>query len=192
MLRSYESSSLLSMRSLARTSSDLVGLCQRGTTPLPQGGGDSGRGCLMIHKYVVAPMVACRVSVRWFAWEVMLFSPRARRCETLQTFSVGDGLTRKLIADCCVCIATIMFWRCLGSVIASRLAVSRLDGCRCIWWTCHVEWLARRVCLSVPARAATAALQVPDLRGGTRDGLYRPLQPLAGVFARFCDDNSKC
>ena len=41
-------------------SSDLVGLCQRGTTPLTQGGGDSGRGCLMIHKYVVAPMVACQ------------------------------------------------------------------------------------------------------------------------------------
>jgi hypothetical protein len=32
----------------------------------------------------------------------MLFGPRARRCGTLQTLSVGDGLTRKPIGDCCV------------------------------------------------------------------------------------------
>jgi hypothetical protein len=69
----------------------------------------------------------------------MLFSPRARRCGTLQTLSVGDGLTRKPIGDCCVCIATVMLKGCLGSVVASRVAVSRLDGCRCIWWTCHVK-----------------------------------------------------
>jgi hypothetical protein len=31
----------------------------------------------------------------------------------------------------------------------------------------------------------------PDLRGGTRIGLYRALQPLAGVFARLCDGDSK-
>jgi hypothetical protein len=33
------------------------------------------------------------VSVRMFAWEVMPFNLRARRCGTLQTLSVGDGLT---------------------------------------------------------------------------------------------------
>jgi hypothetical protein len=64
----------------------------------------------------------------------MLFGPRARRCGTSQTLSVGDGLTRKPIGDCCVCIATIMLKVCLGSVVASRVAVSRLGGCRCIWW----------------------------------------------------------
>jgi hypothetical protein len=48
------------MRALARISSDLVGLCQRGPIPSTQGGGDSGRGCLVISKCVVAPMVACR------------------------------------------------------------------------------------------------------------------------------------
>jgi hypothetical protein len=41
-------------------SSDLVGLCQRGPIPSTQGGDDSGRGCLVNSKYVVAPMVACR------------------------------------------------------------------------------------------------------------------------------------
>ena len=48
------------MRALARISSDLVGLCQRGPIPSTQGGGDSGQGCLVISKYVLAPMVACR------------------------------------------------------------------------------------------------------------------------------------
>jgi hypothetical protein len=56
----------------------------------------------MICKYVVAPMVACQMSVSWFAWEVMLFSPRARRCGTLQTLSVGGGLTEGPIGDCCM------------------------------------------------------------------------------------------
>jgi hypothetical protein len=58
MLRSCVPSSLLSMRALARISSDLVG-CVKGA-PLPQHVGDSGQGCLVISKYVVAPMVACQ------------------------------------------------------------------------------------------------------------------------------------
>jgi hypothetical protein len=58
----------------------------------------------MICKYVVAPMVACRVSVGIFAWEMMLFSPRARRCGTSQTLSDGEGLARKPINDS-VCIS---------------------------------------------------------------------------------------
>ena len=69
----------------------------------------------------------------------MLFGPRARRYGTSQTLSVGDGLTRKPIGDYCVCIATMMLKVCLGFVIASRVAVSRLDGCRCIWWTCQFK-----------------------------------------------------
>jgi hypothetical protein len=32
----------------------------------------------------------------------MLFGPRAHRYGTSQTLSVGDGLTRKPIGDCCV------------------------------------------------------------------------------------------
>jgi hypothetical protein len=48
------------MRTLARFSLDLIGLCQRGTKSSTQGRGDSGRGCLMIHEYVVAPRLACR------------------------------------------------------------------------------------------------------------------------------------
>jgi hypothetical protein len=93
----------------------------------------------MIWKYVLAPIVACRVSVRMFAWEVMPFSPKARRCGTSQTLSVNDGLTRKPISDCCLCVVTFVRKRCLGSVVASRVAVSRLDGCRCFWWTCHFK-----------------------------------------------------
>jgi hypothetical protein len=46
------------MRALARTSSDLVRLYQKGPIPSTLGGGDSGRGCLVISKYVLAPMVA--------------------------------------------------------------------------------------------------------------------------------------
>ena len=45
--------------------------------------------------------------------------------------------------------------------------------------------LARMLCLSVPAVAATATLQALHQRGGTRDGLYGPLRPLAGVFRYF-------
>ena len=78
----------------------------------------------MICKYVLAPMVACRVSVRMFAWEVMPFSLKARRCGTLRTFSVGDGLNRKPISDCCVCIVIVMLKGCPGFVIASCVAVS--------------------------------------------------------------------
>jgi hypothetical protein len=40
----------------------------------------------------------------------------------------------------------------------------------------------RRFCRSMPARAATAILQVPNRRGGTCDGLYRLLRPLADGF----------
>jgi hypothetical protein len=38
----------------------------------------------------------------------MMFGPKARRYRMSPTLSVGDGLTRKPIGDCCVCIATIM------------------------------------------------------------------------------------
>ena len=107
-------------------------VCRRGTTPSTLG---SGQGCLVICKYCVAPKVACRVSVKWFAREVMLFSPRVRRCGTSQTLSIGDGLTRKPIGD--YGVVNIALQGCLGSVIASRFAVSRLDGCCCIRWTCH-------------------------------------------------------
>jgi hypothetical protein len=62
----------------------------------------------------------------------MLFSPTSRRCGTLQTLSV-DGLIKKPISDCGVCIVTMMLKRCLGFVVASCVAVSWLDGCRCIW-----------------------------------------------------------
>jgi hypothetical protein len=69
----------------------------------------------------------------------MLFSPRARRYGTLQTLSNGDGLARKPICDCVVCIVSMMLKGCLGSVVAARVAVLWLDGCRCIWWTCHYK-----------------------------------------------------
>jgi hypothetical protein len=49
-------------------------------------------------------MVACQMTVSWFAREAMSFSPKARRCGTLQALSDGDGLTRKSISDCCVCV----------------------------------------------------------------------------------------
>jgi len=62
----------------------------------------------MICRYVVAPVVVCRVSVRQFVLEVMLFSARARRCGTLQALSGSDGLTRKPISDCIVYVVTIM------------------------------------------------------------------------------------
>jgi hypothetical protein len=48
----------------------------------------------------------------------MTFSSRARRCGTLQTLSVGDGLARKPISDCCVCIMIVMLKGCLGFVVA--------------------------------------------------------------------------
>jgi hypothetical protein len=115
------------MRALAGISSDLFG-CVEGA-PLP----------LMICKYVVAPMVACRVSVGWFAWEVMLFSPKARQCGTLQALPDNDGLTRKPISNCTVYVVIIVLKGRLGSVVVSRIAVSWLDGCRCIWWACHVK-----------------------------------------------------
>lgn len=38
----------------------------------------------------------------------MLFSPRARRCGTLQTLSDSDGLTRKPTSDCIVYVVTVM------------------------------------------------------------------------------------
>jgi hypothetical protein len=53
------------------------------------------------------------------------------------------------------------------------------------------EVACSQILLSVPARAATAALQEPNRRGGTRDGLQRLLRPLAGVFRVLCDDNSR-
>jgi hypothetical protein len=40
----------------------------------------------------------------------------------------------KPISDCCVCIVIVMLKGCPGFVIASCVAVSWLDGCRCIWW----------------------------------------------------------
>ena len=60
MLRSYVSLSLPSMRALTQISSDLVG-CLEGGPLLQHKGGDSGQGCLMIHKYVVAPIIACQI-----------------------------------------------------------------------------------------------------------------------------------
>ena len=59
----------------------------------------------------------------------MLFSPRARRCGTLPKSSVGDGLTGDPISNSVVCVVTVVLKGCLGSVVASRVAVSRLDGC---------------------------------------------------------------
>jgi hypothetical protein len=76
----------------------------------------------------------------------MLFSPRARRCGTSQTLPVSDGLARKPISDYVVCIVAVMFKECLGSVVAPCVAVSWLDGCRCIWCVCHIGWLARGFC----------------------------------------------
>jgi hypothetical protein len=61
----------------------------------------------------------------------MLFGPRARRCGTLETLSVGDGLSLRPTSGCCVCIVTVMLKGCLGSVVASCVAASRLYGCRC-------------------------------------------------------------
>lgn len=34
---------------------------------------------------------------------------------------------------------------CLGFVIAPCVALSWLDGRRCIWWTCHFKYPARRI-----------------------------------------------
>ena len=51
--------------------------------------------------------------------------------------------------------------------------------------------VARRFCLSMPARAATAAPQVPNRRRGTRDGLYRLLRPLADGFKATVMANSE-
>jgi hypothetical protein len=62
----------------------------------------------------------------------MSFSPRARRYGTSQTLSVDDGLTRKPVGDCCLCVVTFVRKRCLGSVVASRVAVSWLT----LWVVC--------------------------------------------------------
>ena len=48
---------------------------------------------------------------------------------TLPTFSVGDGLTREPISSSVVCVVNVVLKRYLGSVVASRVAVSWLDGC---------------------------------------------------------------
>ena len=40
--------------------------------------------------------------------EVMLFSARARRCDTLQALSNSNRLTRKPISDCVVYVVTYM------------------------------------------------------------------------------------
>jgi hypothetical protein len=38
-----------------------------------------------------------------------------------------------LCVVCCVlCVVIVLLKGCLGSVVASRVAVSRLDGCSCI------------------------------------------------------------
>ena len=81
----------------------------------------------------------------------MLFSPRARRRGTLQTLSVGDGLTRKPIGDCCVCIVIVTLKGCPGFVIASCVAVSVAR-----WLPLHLvgvmlsSLLADFVCLCLP------------------------------------------
>jgi hypothetical protein len=38
---------------------------------------------------------------------------------------------------------------------------------------------------------STDAKPMPNRCGGTRDGLQRPLRPLAAVFPVLCDDDSK-
>ena len=65
-------------------------------------------------------MVACLMSVSWFAREVMLFSPRACRCGTLQALSDGDGLTRKPISDCCAQRVSGLHRRVLRCRVAAR------------------------------------------------------------------------
>jgi hypothetical protein len=69
-------------------------------------------------------MVTCQMTVSWFAREVMLFSPKARRCGALQALSDGDGLTRKPISDCCVCvlcIVTVIYSDTLGFSYCMRV-----------------------------------------------------------------------
>jgi hypothetical protein len=48
------------MRALAPISSDLVGCVEGAPLLQTQADGEIGRGCLMIRKYVLAPMVACQ------------------------------------------------------------------------------------------------------------------------------------
>jgi hypothetical protein len=55
--------------------------------------GDGERGCLMICKYMVAPMVACRVSLRRFAWEVMLYAGRCRHCSIAMGWPASPSVT---------------------------------------------------------------------------------------------------
>ena len=70
------------------------------------------------------------------------------------------------------------FWSALKSSIADHARLGAGED-------------ARRFCLSMPARSATAALQVPNRRGGTRDGLYRLLRPLEDGFEAGVIGNSK-
>jgi hypothetical protein len=67
----------------------------------------------------------------------MLFSPRARRCGTMQTLSPGDGLVRKPTSDYVVCIVTVMCKECLGS--SSCIGVLWQDGRRGKRWASHIK-----------------------------------------------------
>jgi hypothetical protein len=93
----------------------------------------------------------------------MLFSLRARQRGTLQTLSVGDGLTRRPISDCAVYILIVVFKERMGSVIAS-----------CVTVMAAAAFCGRLILSSFLADfASTVALQLPKLRGRTRDGLKR-------------------
>ncbi|KAF2690373.1 hypothetical protein K458DRAFT_102411 [Lentithecium fluviatile CBS 122367] len=100
---------------------------------------------------------------------VMPFSPRARRCGTSQTLSVGNGLTRKPISNCILCIVAAI--DVFGLRRRFRIAVSQRDDCCCVRWLVSYCVACSQILLVCPAAAATATLQVPNQRGGTRDGL---------------------
>lgn len=63
----------------------------------------------------------------------------SRRCRTLQTLSEYDALARKPTSGCIVYVVTIVLKGCLGFVVASCIAVSRLHGYRCVRWACRVK-----------------------------------------------------
>jgi hypothetical protein len=88
----------------------------------------------VICKYVVASMVACQD-----VCEVVRVRGDAVQPESSLMRDVADIVGWrwaywKPISDCCVCIVIVMLKGCPGFVIASCVAVSWLDGCRCIWW----------------------------------------------------------
>jgi hypothetical protein len=78
----------------------------------------------------------------------MLFSLRARQRGTLQTLSVGDGLTRRPISDYAVYIVIVVFKECMGSVIASCVTVMAAAACcgRLILSSLLADFASRWLC----------------------------------------------